>query len=84
MTSPAKVIATPKGGREFQGIGEEFSLDLYTGTGNFMIPIAFPPGRTVSTPRSASYPAQAMATGPSGWIETERYWCQSKDLERDS
>lgn len=46
MSSPAELIATPKGGGAFQGIGEKFSPDLCTGTGNFTIPIALPPVET--------------------------------------
>lgn len=45
MSSPAELIATPKGGGALEGIGEKFSPDLYTGTGSFSVPIALPPGR---------------------------------------
>lgn len=38
-------ISLPKGGGALQGIGETFSPDLFTGTGNFTIPIALPSGR---------------------------------------
>ncbi|MDZ7961970.1 MAG: SpvB/TcaC N-terminal domain-containing protein [Aulosira sp. DedQUE10] len=41
----SQVISLPKGGGALQGIGEKFSPDLHTGTGNFTIPIALPPGR---------------------------------------
>ena len=40
-----QVISLPQGGGALQGIGETFSPDLHTGTGNFTIPIALPPGR---------------------------------------
>ncbi|NDY70683.1 hypothetical protein DO021_03330 [Desulfobacter hydrogenophilus] len=40
-----QVISTPQGGGALQGIGETFSPDLFTGTGNFTVPIALPPGR---------------------------------------
>jgi RHS repeat-associated protein len=39
------VISLPKGGGALQGIGEKFSPDLHTGTGNFAVPISLPPGR---------------------------------------
>ena len=44
-TSPGQIITLPKGGGAQQGLGEKFSPDLHTGTGNFTIPIALPPGR---------------------------------------
>jgi len=40
-----QIISTPQGGGALQGIGETFSPDLFTGTGNFTVPIALPPGR---------------------------------------
>ena len=41
----SQVISLPQGGGALQGIGEKFSPDLHTGTGNFTVPIALPPGR---------------------------------------
>jgi Salmonella virulence plasmid 65kDa B protein. len=43
--SATSIISLPKGGGALQGIGEKFSPDLFTGTGNFTVPIALPPGR---------------------------------------
>lgn len=43
--SGASPITLPKGGGALKGIGEKFSPDLFTGTGNFSVPIALPPGR---------------------------------------
>jgi hypothetical protein len=43
--SNTSVISLPKGGGAQKGIGEKFSPDLFTGTGNFTVPIALPPGR---------------------------------------
>lgn len=40
-----QVISIPKGGGEMKGLGETFSPDLHTGTGNFSVPIALPAGR---------------------------------------
>ncbi|MGQ9869919.1 SpvB/TcaC N-terminal domain-containing protein [Leptodesmis sp.] len=39
----SQVISLPKGGGALKGIGETFSPDLFTGTGNFTVPIALPP-----------------------------------------
>ena len=36
-----QAISLPKGGGALQGIGETFSPDLHTGTGNFGVPIIF-------------------------------------------
>lgn len=33
------------------GMGEKFSPDLHTGTGNFTVPIALPPGRNGFQPQ---------------------------------
>jgi hypothetical protein len=46
----SQVISLPKGGGALQGIGGTFSPDLHTGTGNFTVPIALPPGRTPDWP----------------------------------
>src|ERR1043165_728291 len=42
MSSP---ISSPEGGGAQSGLGEKFSPDLFTGTGNFSVPIAVPSGR---------------------------------------
>ncbi len=41
----SNVISLPKGGGAVSGMGEKFSPDLFTGTGNFSVPVAVPPGR---------------------------------------
>jgi hypothetical protein len=46
-----QVISLPKGGGALQGIGEKFAPDLHTGTGNFTVPIALPPGRNGFQPQ---------------------------------
>lgn len=38
-------IKTPSGGGAQSGLGEKFNPDLFTGTGNFSVPIALPSGR---------------------------------------
>ena len=44
-------ISLPKGGGALKGIGEKFAPDLHTGTGNFTVPIALPPGRNGFQPQ---------------------------------
>src|SRR5205085_9070741 len=46
-----QVISLPKGGGALHGIGEKFSPDLFTGTGNFTVPISLPPGRNGFQPQ---------------------------------
>src|SRR6267143_1239347 len=50
-SSSDQTIALPKGGGALHGIGEKFSPDLHTGTGNFTIPVALPPGRNGFQPQ---------------------------------
>ena len=51
-SNPAsQTISTPQGGGSLHGIGETFSPDLHTGTGNFTVPIALPPGRSGFQPQ---------------------------------
>jgi hypothetical protein len=50
-SGPDQVISVPKGGGALRGIGETFSPDLHTGTGNFTVPIALPPGRNGFQPQ---------------------------------
>src|SRR5262245_56303967 len=44
-TTAGSVISLPQGGGAVNGLGEKFNPDLFTGTGNFSVPIAVPPGR---------------------------------------
>lgn len=46
-----QIISLPKGGGAMQGMGEKFSPDLHTGTGNFTVPISLPPGRNGFQPK---------------------------------
>ncbi len=50
-SSPSQIIALPKGGGAQRGLGEKFAPDLHTGTGNFTVPIAVPPGRNGLQPQ---------------------------------
>lgn len=47
----SQIISLPKGGGAQHGLGEKFSPDLHTGTGNFTVPIALPPGRNGFQPQ---------------------------------
>ena len=44
-TAGGSVISLPSGGGAIGGLGETFSADLFTGTGNFSVPIGLPAGR---------------------------------------
>ena len=62
----AQVISLPKGGGALQGLGEKFSPDLYTGTGNFSVPLAVPPGRNGLQPQLALTYSTGQGNGPLG------------------
>src|ERR687893_1254920 len=59
-------ISLPKGGGALQGIGEKFSPDLHTGTGNFTVPIALPPGRNGFQPQLNLVYSTGTGNGPFG------------------
>jgi hypothetical protein len=61
-----QVIAVPQGGGALQGIAEKFSPDLYTGTGNFTVPIAIPPGRNGFQPEISLAYSTGCGNGPFG------------------
>src|SRR5256885_11455664 len=61
-----QVISLPKGGGALQGIGEKFSPDLFTGTGNFTVPIALPPGRNGFQPELNLVYSTGNGNGPFG------------------
>ncbi|MBE7385210.1 MAG: VCBS repeat-containing protein [Leptolyngbya sp. SIO1E4] len=65
----AQVISLPSGGGALQGIGETFSPDLFTGTGNFSVPISLPPGRNGFQPELSLVYSTGNGNGPfgSGW-----------------
>jgi hypothetical protein len=68
-TGTSSIISLPKGGGAVSGIGEKFSPDLHTGTGNFTIPIALPPGRNGFQPQLSLVYSTGNGNGPfgSGW-----------------
>src|SRR3954463_14464406 len=61
-----QTIALPKGGGAIHGIGEKFSPDLHTGTGNFTIPVALPPGRNGFQPQLNLVYSTGTGNGPFG------------------
>ena len=77
------VISLPKGGEALHGIGEKFSPDLFTGTGNFTVPIALPPGRNGFQPQLKLVYSTGNGNGPFGLgLEPEHPRSQPQDLQR--
>jgi hypothetical protein len=67
QTNPSiQVISLPQGGGALSGIGEKFSPDLHTGTGNFTVPIALPPGRNGFQPELNLVYSTGNGNGPIG------------------
>jgi RHS repeat-associated protein len=60
------LISVPKGGGAVKGLGEKFSADLHTGTGNFSVPIALPPGRNGFQPQLTLSFSTGSSNGPFG------------------
>lgn len=65
-TSPGDIITPPQGGGALQGIGEKFSPDLFTGSGNFTVPLALPPGRNGFKPQLSLSYSTGNGNGPFG------------------
>src|SRR5262249_49234333 len=65
-SSTSQTIALPQGGGALHGIGEKFSPDLHTGTGNFTVPIALPPGRHGFQPQLNLVYSTGQGNGPFG------------------
>ena len=59
-----QVISLPKGGGALSSLGETFSPDLHTATGNFTLPFALPPGRNGFQPKLKL--VYSTAAGPFG------------------
>jgi hypothetical protein len=66
VTGPADVISLPNGGGALAGIGEKFAPDLHTGTGNFTVPLAVPPGRNGLQPQLDLVYSTGAGNGPFG------------------
>ena len=65
-STASQVISLPKGGGALHGIGEKFSPDLHTGTGNFSVPIALPSGRNGFQPQLNLAYSTGNGNGPFG------------------
>lgn len=61
-----QVNSLPSGGGALSGIGETFAADLHTGTGNFTVPIALPPGRNGFQPELNLVYSTGNGNGPFG------------------
>ncbi|MDJ0723341.1 MAG: SpvB/TcaC N-terminal domain-containing protein, partial [Desulfobacterales bacterium] len=61
-----QAISLPQGGGAVSGIGETFAPDLFTGTGNFTVPIASSPGRDGFGPQLALQYSSGHGNGPFG------------------
>jgi RHS repeat-associated protein len=66
VSPPGQIISLPQGGGALRGIGEKFSPDLFTGTGNSTIPIALPPGRNGFKPELNLVYSSGSGNGPFG------------------
>ncbi|MCP4702909.1 MAG: hypothetical protein GY862_39515 [Gammaproteobacteria bacterium] len=61
-----QIISLPSGGGAQNGMGEKFSPDLFTGTGNFTIPIVLPSGRNGFQPEISLVYSTGNGNGPFG------------------
>jgi RHS repeat-associated protein len=60
------IISTPNGGGAVNGMGEKFSPDLFTGTGNFTVPLDLPVGRNDLQPELNLSYSTGNGNGPFG------------------
>jgi RHS repeat-associated protein len=65
-SAPDRIISLPSGGGAIRGLGETFSPDLQTGTGNLTIPIEVPAGRNGLQPRLDLVYSTGHGNGPLG------------------
>ena len=66
MSGSTDTIVLPTGGGALAGIDETFGPDLHTGTGNFTVPIALPPGRGGLQPHLQLGYSTGHGNGPFG------------------
>ena len=59
-------ISLPKGGGAIKGIGETFQPNLFSGTGNFSVPIFTSPGRAGFGPQLTLQYSTGNGNGPFG------------------
>ena len=64
--SSSSIISLPQGGGALQGLGEKFSPDPHTGTGNFTVPISVPAGRNGFQPSLSLGYSTGQGNGPFG------------------
>jgi RHS repeat-associated protein len=62
----SQVLSLPSGGGALKGIGETFSPDLFTGTGNLSVPLELPPGRNGFQPALSLNYSTGNGNGPFG------------------
>ena len=62
----SQAVTLPTGGGALNGIGETFSPDLFTGTGNFTVPIELPAGRNGFQPQLFLAYSTGNGSGPFG------------------
>jgi YD repeat-containing protein len=69
-TAGGSVISLPSGGGAIGGLGEKFATDLFTGTGNFSVPITLPAGRNGLAPQLSLGYSTGNGNGPFGlgWV----------------
>ncbi len=65
-TSTSQTISLPKGGGALSSLGEKFTPDLHTGTGNFSFPLTLPPGRNGFQPQLNLAYTTGSGNGPFG------------------
>ena len=65
-TAGGSVISLPQGGGAIAGLGEKFSPDLFTGTGNFSVPIQASAGRHGLQPQLSLQYSTGNGNGPFG------------------
>ncbi|MFJ3779872.1 SpvB/TcaC N-terminal domain-containing protein [Streptomyces sp. NPDC090075] len=65
-TAASSVISLPQGGGAVSGLGEKFTPDLFTGTGNTSVPLAVPAGRHGATPTLSLSYSTGHGNGPFG------------------
>lgn len=65
-TKGTSAIVPPSGGGAQSGMGEKFSPDLFTGTGNFSVPVAVPAGRNGFQPELTLGYSTGNGNGPFG------------------
>ena len=61
-----EILSLPKGGGAIKGIGETFQPNLFTGTGNFSIPVFTSPGRNGFGPKLTLQYSTGNGNGPFG------------------